>query len=92
MKKVSELIGEDLDRAVAICFNPGVEWGEWKPSTDWRQGGAIIEMQGIRIHRSHTGTWWASAEATPSSPVDGSTALIAAMRCYVSSLVGDDWN
>jgi len=60
------------------------------PSTDWSQGGPIIEREGIRLHRSHTGEWWAGSEADPQRPVNGPTPLIAAMRCFVATHLGND--
>jgi hypothetical protein len=88
--KTSELTGAALDWAVAKAI------GEYKPvavphySTDWAQGGPIIEKEGIRLHRSHTGDWWAGAESEPHKPISGPTPLIAAMRCYVASKLGDE--
>ena len=59
-------------------------------STSWQEGGPIIEREGIRLHRSHTGAWWAGSEAAPQRPIEGPTALIAAMRCFVASKLGDE--
>lgn len=64
------------------------EW--WSPSRIWAQGGPIIEREGIRLHRSVTGQWWAGPEVDPHRPVAGPTPLIAAMRCYVTSKLGDE--
>jgi hypothetical protein len=62
----------------------------YKPSRNWALGGPIIERESIRLHRSHTGDWWAGPESDPHRPVSGPTLLIAAMRCYVASRLGDD--
>lgn len=62
----------------------------YTPSTNWAQGGPIIEREGIRIHRSVTDQWWAGPESDPHRPVAGPTPLIAAMRCYVASHLGDE--
>jgi hypothetical protein len=62
----------------------------FKPSTDWDQGGPIIEREGIRLHRSHTGEWWASPEVDPHRPISGATPLVAAMRCFVAEVLGDE--
>jgi hypothetical protein len=59
------------------------------PSTDWSQGGPIIEREGMCISRTNKtreepwaalidGYYW----------IDGPTPLIAAMRCYVASKLG----
>ena len=61
----------------------------WAPSTDWAQGGPIIEREGLRLHRGVTGAWWAGSEESPQHPLPGPTPLIAAMRCYVASKLGD---
>lgn len=98
--KTSELTGPALDWAVAKCEYPEqpintalgfpyLVFGHFKPSTDWSQGGPIIEREGIRLHRGVTGQWWAGPEADPRRPVDGPTPLIAAMRCCVASRLGD---
>jgi hypothetical protein len=58
----------------------------FSPSTDWKQGGPIIEREGIAIGKSWEG-WKAFTET---SGGEGPTPLIAAMRCYVASKLGDD--
>ena len=68
----------------------------WQPSTDWAQGGPIIErIHGLLLKQwleckpelrcqvqinNHEGDWVAF----------GPTPLIAAMRCYVASKLGDE--
>lgn len=64
-----------------------------KYSTDWAQGGPIIEREEIGsfhyIHGFHGPTW--SASIGPGGfQQDGPTLLIAAMRCYVASKLGDE--
>jgi len=60
-------------------------------STDWAQGGPIIEREGISVWVFDDVTWKAE---TPFVGVDcvyeGETPLIAAMRCYVASKSGDE--
>ena len=57
-------------------------------STNWAQGGQIIEREGISIYRM-TSDW--SAAYNPSGAAqDGPTPLIAAMRCYVASKLGNE--
>lgn len=92
--KTSELTGPALDWAVANCKGVAFDiapdgYYTYKPSTNWSHGGPIIEREGIRLHRGVTGQWWAGPEADPHRPVDGPTPLIAAMRCYVASRLGD---
>lgn len=103
--KTSELTGTALDWAVASIELTGhddytnqlmVTVGDdngWKynPSTDWAQGGAIIEREGISICAMEDGQWTASTGELW-MPVDGgitgATSLVAAMRCYVASKLG----
>ena len=87
--KVSELSGSALDWCVAKAI------GEYKPvavpkySTDWGQGGPIIEREKIKISPYHNcGLWWAEHGIT-SSIEQGCTPLIASMRCFVASKMGD---
>lgn len=68
----------------------------YKPSTDWSQGGQIIELKGITLDpQSPTGNgreWRAALEwvDSPQAEEFGPTPLIAAMRCYVASKLGDE--
>jgi hypothetical protein len=58
------------------------------PSTDWAQGGAIIEREGMQLWKG--GAWCASLDQSFNPPEfeTGETPLIAAMRCYVASKLG----
>ena len=92
--KTSELTGAALDWAVTKCegynheFTPGNVWGKWGWTTDWGQGGPIIEREGIRIEPR--GLWCAAHDSNEWTWYSGGTALIAAMRCYVASKLGDN--
>ena len=60
------------------------------PSTDWQQGGPIIERELIETTRggAYAEHFW---KATRNSiTAYGPTPLIAAMRCYVASKLGDE--
>jgi hypothetical protein len=88
--KTSELTGAALDWAVAKAI------GEYKPlpvpnySTDWAQGGPIIDREHISIAYMYRGEWEAWDDKTMPPPrYRGPTPLIAAMRCYVASKLGD---
>jgi len=102
--KTSELTGAALDWAVAKCegaYTPGVDtdidgtkrincggmYPEW--STDWAHGGPIIEREGIELVTvSHD--WRATINSEDGWLREyGPTPLIAAMRCYVASKLGD---
>jgi hypothetical protein len=86
--KTSELTGAALDWAVAMAENWAGADFEIKPySTDWAQGGPIIERE--RITPEWTGEDW-MAYIKHDEEVFGSTPLIAAMRCYVASKLGDE--
>ena len=92
--RTSELTGSALDWAVAKAI------GEYRPvavpnySTNWAQGGPIIEREGIATS-PHDTLGWASFQSH--TAIDGviykdyfgPTPLIAAMRCYVASKLGD---
>lgn len=85
--KTSELTGAALDWAVAKCEALTYPQRLAKYSTSWAQGGPIIEREGISITQ-FGGTW--KANTVYQSAVIGPTPLIAAMRCYVASKLGDE--
>jgi len=97
--KTSELTGAALDWAVAKCegaingddLDVGfILEGGYSPSTDWAQGGPIIERYGIELNR-YAGEWMATLGGRVSvSEEQGPTQLIAAMRCYVAFVLGDE--
>jgi hypothetical protein len=90
--KTSELTGAALDWAVAECENVYCFDGSYTPSSDWAQGGPIIERERINIYATPTG--WDACRDTDmlnfSKIRIGPTPLIAAMRCYVASKLGDE--
>jgi hypothetical protein len=101
----SELIDQALDYAVAKCewghrytSNADISLIAVRQaySTDRAQGGPIIEREGIATSPSAAGldSWVADLPLKPTSFADktrcsGPTPLIAAMRCYVRSRLGD---
>jgi len=97
--KTSELTGAALDWIVDNLENVknyGIkDWLEQRPytnkgrySTDWAQGGPIIEREKIDVLYEHDLRW----VAVPQKGIEsyGPTPLIAAMRCYVASKLGDE--
>jgi hypothetical protein len=61
------------------------------PSTDWSQGGPIIEREKIDPASLVCGDWRAQSAHGARPYVEyGPTPLIAAMRCYVASKLGDE--
>lgn len=95
--KTSELTGAALDWAVAKCegepeYITGKPWRAMWPSysTDWSQGGPIIEREKITV-RFWEGEDFVHAYVwNREGWTEGPTPLIAAMRCYVASKLGDD--
>ncbi len=65
---------------------------DYSPSINWEQGGPIIERERIDV-RYIGQTWGAARQLNEYEEPDewfGPTPLIAAMRCYVASRLGDD--
>ena len=73
----------------------------YEPSTDWSQGGPIIESEIISVHPhsyqnkglNKTNAVWIGQIGHAHSGMPkhhGPTPLIAAMRCYVASVLGDE--
>jgi hypothetical protein len=102
--KTQDLIGLALDWAVAKCegmepFSDGISWivdtgdvYEQLPdySTDWSQGGPIIEREIIGLDYDGAIGWEARDFDSQQILAIGPTPLIAAMRCYVASKLGDE--
>jgi len=98
--KASELTGSALNWAVAKCEGYRLDLvpeGEYKPSTDWAQGGPIIERERMDIEcwDFHSmpwkaSMWWDDESSSGDIEMYGLTPLIAAMRCYVASKMGDE--
>ena len=77
----------------------------YSPSTDWVQGGPIIDRERIGVlppvvrrigaerHAFSVDYWRAMSQRDEDEQAThgrGSTPLIAAMRCYVASTLGDE--
>jgi Protein of unknown function (DUF2591) len=89
--KTSELTGTALDWAVAKCEGYRLDLvpeGEYKPSADWAQGGPIIERENIAI--DFDGKAWTASDNDSPICHRASTPLVAAMRCFVASKLGDE--
>ena len=88
--KTDELTGAALDWAVAKCEGFSVRDGfddncpEY--SSSWEQGGPIMERE--KIATAWHLTRWVAWRGVVEHP--GPTPLIAAMRCYVASRLGND--
>lgn len=71
-------------------YNDGVCWKDtFSPSTDWKQGGPIIEREKLNLDTDDSSSW---LSYTPEAKHQqfGPTPLIAAMRCFVASKLGDE--
>ena len=104
--ETSELSGAALDWAVAKCEGyiddcntwmhgatiSEIEEGYYKPSTDWAQGGPIIEREAIAVSMGEDGDAWCAWFPLRQGIEDsiGATPLVAAMRCYVASKLGEE--
>jgi hypothetical protein len=92
--KTNELTGAALDWAVAKCegtlHDDRSVSDYFQPSVDWEQGGAIIESEIIGLDYDAAEGWQARDFDTQQITATGKTLLIAAMRCYVASKLGDD--
>lgn len=63
----------------------------WLPSSNWSQGGPIIERESGEIRPGVRTKWIASMGNEMSRySMYGSTPLVAAMRAYVASKFGDE--
>ena len=79
-----------------IALKPG--WAQsYSPSTDWSQGGPIIEREEVDIDYAPTERQWYAHvftihddEILQHFMTKGPTPLIASMRCYVASKLGDN--
>lgn len=86
--KANELTGAALDRAVAKCEgSPSWMMGF---STEWGKGGPIIEREKIGLW-SEGYDWEAKIQIGSGEWITewADTPLIAAMRCYVASKLGE---
>jgi hypothetical protein len=104
--KTHELTGRQLDYAVAVVegiavtrnfpgyayIPPGKRtYYKWTPTTNWKQGGPIIEREGIALVRASGGPWQATKIiGAKAAWAYGMTALEAAARCVVAFKLGDE--
>ena len=93
--KTSELSGAALDWAVKKAikkdggyFLPSKDYKNISHSTDWAHGGPIIEREEINLERIIDG--WRATTDHLTKDLIAPTPLIAAMRCYVASKLGNE--
>lgn len=89
--------GDDYDLSIPL-FDDGLIFA---PSTNWAHGGPIIERECLEIRFSENqwvAIWWADNSGMAKNPTQrfqqnrqqtGQTPLIAAMRAYVASKMGE---
>ncbi len=104
--KTAELTGMALDWAVDQCEASVAGHKSWyqdflnrgvlsspRYSTDWARGGPIIERERITVDAFVILGQWMAVFCVPNEEpweMRGPTPLIAAMRCYVASKLGDE--
>ncbi len=87
------LIGKQL--FISVGSDPYYETQAvtYSPSTDWSQGGPIIEREKISIIDVDGYDFWKAEKLDQNAKVVtgyGPTPLVAAMRCYVVSKLGNE--
>lgn len=102
-RQIPELTGKALDWAVAKCEHIGngthnlplyLEQIGYHPSSDWSQGGPIIEREWLDVtpwpnESEESYRWQCRQHDSIGTGAFGPTPLVAAMRCYVASKLGD---
>ena len=98
--KVSEATPIQLNWMVAKCIYPhgSDEWlscisTQEHRCTVWSQGGPIIEREKISTNSDYNGAYppgWVAETYSGGIQQAGPTPLIAAMRCFVVSKLGDE--
>lgn len=101
--KTNELTEAALDWAVAKCLGyiddcntwmhlasvQDIAEGSFHPSTDWAEAGPIIEREKITLQPVVYPTGWMCSANRSDAMCEGLTPLSAAMRCYVTSKLGN---
>lgn len=103
--KVQEATITQLNRLVALASNlqiikvvdgvvytpqyPKIGGTPYRPTTDWSQGGPIIEREKLSVCPGSDAPWMACDKDALNRQA-GPTPLIAAMRCFVASCRGNE--
>jgi hypothetical protein len=96
----------ERDPSISMCEVPWIDGGTtaghgmtgraYSPSTDWSQGGPIIERERITVGWIEFGAphwpgqWYAQYSADNNHHHTADNPLTAAMRAYVASKCGDE--
>lgn len=84
---------EDPRRVCVVVTNRVPSFpNPYEPWRDWWQGGPIIEREAISLDWAYRMEWGARIYLSDEEPwaLVGPTPLVAAMRCYVASRLGDE--
>ena len=84
-------------RMIRVSLPEGIH-APWEPSRYWGQSGPIVEREEIGLRRNAPCSRGREWEASPSITAKGAggkwgygpTPLVAAMRCFVASRLGDE--
>ena len=97
---VAKCEGFDLFETEGYVYDDELPGGRepFKPSTNWKQGGALIEKYGISISdhspasRFRINGWiaWRGKHKNDTSGINRPTPLVAAMQCIVTTELGID--
>lgn len=84
---------DGITRCIVIAAPSGVYKGTWRPSLNWSQAGPIIEREKLDAFWNADAEWWSVAgydeRADREVVMRDKSYLVAAMRCYVASKLGD---
>jgi hypothetical protein len=74
---------------------PGFRFAAFRPSTDWSQGGVILQRECMELHVEdpsewHASMWWDDENSSGDIRMRGPTPLIAVCRCVVAAVLGDE--
>ena len=87
---------DGMETYVKVTTFSGYET-DWEPSVDWSQAGPIIEREKITLDYDYDGqglSLWTARKCAFDGTLlwaeSGDSPLIAAMRCFVASRLGDE--
>lgn len=85
--------GDTANGGCWVWSDPNTYWKigrTYSPSTIWSQGGPIIEREALTVCTQMTRFDWQALDFHGDTTCFGPTPLIAAMRCYVASKLGEE--
>ena len=81
---------DGITRCIVIAAPSGVYKGRYTPTVNWAHGGPIIEGEHLQSHWAGPVLGYAAMHPDCKKYSYGPTMLIAAMRCFVASRLGDE--